>query len=83
SIDTYLARRASPQIAQIAVLNGQAMGAMNRGQWAAAIDALRAIPGYDGDAEVLRRLAVAALRAGQGDAAIAYADRAMELDPRN
>ena len=40
-------------------------------------------PGYDSDPEVLRRLATAAIHAGQADAAIGYADRALELSPRN
>ncbi|WP_353226890.1 tetratricopeptide repeat protein [Novosphingobium sp.] len=79
----YQQRRASPQLAMIAATAGAATAAMGRRDWAAALAALRTIPGADRDPEVLKRLALAASNLGQADAALAYADHALELDPRN
>lgn len=60
---------------------GQA--ALVRQDWPAALAAFGQIPGHENDAEVLRRMALAALRSGQGAAALGYADRALEIAPRN
>lgn len=77
------ARLHSPQRASIQRLAAAAQAAVVRQDWTAAMGAYRAIPGYDTDTDVLRRLAMAAAKAGQPDAAIGYADRALELAPRN
>ncbi|MCW1381833.1 tetratricopeptide repeat protein [Novosphingobium sp. KCTC 2891] len=61
----------------------QGRAAMARQDWAGAIAALRQVTGFDGDAEVLKMLAFASSNAGQHDEAIAYADRALALAPRN
>lgn len=60
---------------------GQA--ALVRQDWAAALAAFGQIPGHENDAEVLRRMALAALRSGQAAVALGYADRALEIAPRN
>jgi len=70
----------APQI-QLLAAAGQA--ALTREDWNGALAAYHQIPGYDSDAEVLRRLAQAAAKAGLADAAIGYADHALELAPRN
>ncbi len=77
------ARLASPQtrINQTLVAAGEA--AAIRGDWRAAIAAYRQLPGYDGDAEVLKRLALASSKAGLHAEAIAFADKALALAPRN
>jgi len=80
---TLEARLHSPQLPQIQQLAGAGQAALARQDWNAAIAAYRAIPGYDGDAEVLKRLAFASSRAGRNDEAIAFADRALTLEPRN
>lgn len=77
------ARLRSPalKVNQQLVSAGQA--ALARQDWQAALNAFGQIPGHENDAEVLRRMALAASRAGQADAALGYADRALELAPRN
>jgi len=79
----YSARRQSPQLAVINAGVAQATEAMKRRDWAAGLAAYRSIPGSENDAEVLRLMALAQSRLGQGDAAIAYADRALALDSTN
>lgn len=56
---------------------------MIRSDWRAAISAFRQLPGYESDAEVLKRLALASSKAGQHGEAVAYADKALALAPRN
>lgn len=80
---TYTARRNSPQLATTNASAARAQAAMAERNWAAALTAYRAMPGYDRDAEVLKRMAAAATGLGQHDAAIGYADHALRLDPRN
>ncbi|MFM9936930.1 MAG: tetratricopeptide repeat protein [Novosphingobium sp.] len=77
------ARLKGPQLKQNQQLAAAGQAALTRQDWSGALAAYRQIPGYEGDAEVLRRLASAAVRAGQADAALGYADRALELAPRN
>jgi len=79
----YAARLHSPQLAAINASGDKAQGAMARRDWAGALAAYRALPGYDHDAEVLKRMAVAATNLSQHDAALGYADHALRLDPRN
>lgn len=79
----YRARLASPQLAVTARLAGEAQAAMARHDWNAALDSYRQIPGHDGDGEVLKRMAQAASAAGRHDEAIAMADRALMIEPRN
>ena len=79
----YSERLHSPQLAAINAAAGQAQAAMARRDWSGALAAYRAIPGYDSDAEVLKRMAAAATNLAQHDAALGFADRALALDPRN
>ncbi|EGD58827.1 TPR repeat-containing protein [Novosphingobium nitrogenifigens DSM 19370] len=79
----YAARLHSPQLAVNSALSGRAMAALARRDWPAVIEAYRAIPGYDNDAEVLKRMAEAETGLGRHDEAIATADKALLLDPRN
>ena len=79
----YEARSKSPELKIIAARAAEALAAQQRRDWKATIAAYRAIPGYDRDAEVLKRMAQAASNMGEATAAIAYADKALELDPRN
>ncbi len=78
-----MARLQSPQLKLNEQLAGAAQAAMIRQDWKAALAAYGQIPGYDGDAEVLRRMAAAAARSGDADAGLRFADRALELAPRN
>lgn len=64
-------------------LIGAGQAALTRQDWQAALAAYGQLPGHENDPEVLRRMALAASRAGQADAAIGYADRALEISPRN
>jgi tetratricopeptide (TPR) repeat protein len=79
----YEARLRSPQLQATRQLAGTAQAAMNKGDLAAAINAYSRIPGYDGDAEVLKRMAFASSNAGRADDALRFADRALSLEPRN
>jgi len=83
SAASLVARLHSPQtqINQTLVAAGEA--ATIRGNWNAAIAAFRQLPGYESDAEVLKRLALASSKAGQPAEAIAFADKALALAPRN
>ncbi len=83
ALAAYQARAKSPDLARRTAAAGQALAAMGRRDWAGTIAAYRTIPGYDRDAEVLKRMAQAASNLGQGDLAQGYADRALALDPRN
>ena len=83
SAPALAARLGAPQLKANQQLAAAGQAALTRQDWNAALAAYRAIPGYDGDAEVLRRLAEAAAKAGQADAAISYADKALGLVPRN
>jgi Flp pilus assembly protein TadD len=56
---------------------------MARRDWPAAIAAYSALLGDGSDAEVLKRLAVACSNAGRHAEAIAYADRALLISPRD
>jgi len=78
-----MARLQSPQIKANQQLAGAAQAALNRQDWKAALAAYGQIPGHENDAEVLRRMASAAARAGDADGALRYADRALSMAPRN
>lgn len=80
---SYEARIKSPELTAIGARAAEALAAQQRRDWKGAIAAYRAIPGYDHDAEVLKRMAQAASNMGDAVQAIGYADRALELDPRN
>lgn len=77
------ARLQSPALKASQQLAGAGQAAMVRQDWPAVLAAFGRIPGHENDPEVLRRMALAALRTGQGAVALAYADRALELAPRN
>jgi tetratricopeptide (TPR) repeat protein len=83
AVAALAARLHSPQFRTSQKLAADAQAALTRQDWTAAIAAYRQIPGYDGDAEVLRRLAEASAKAGQADAALGFADKALDLAPRN
>ena len=83
SAGALAARLASPQFRQNQQLAAAGLTALNRQDWKAALAAYGQIAGYDSDAEVLRRMAEAAARSGDAAAALHYADRALEMAPRN
>lgn len=83
SAGALLARLQSPQFTANQRLIGAGQAALTRQDWHAALAAYGQIPGHETDAEVLRRMALAASRAGLADAAQGYADRALEFSPRN
>ena len=83
SIAALTARLNAPQLKVNQQLAAAGQAALIRQDWNAALAAYRAIPGYENDGEVLRRLAQAAVKAGQADAAIGYADKALSFSPRN
>lgn len=83
SLPALRARLSSPQIDANARAAGAAQAAMARRDWAGAVGALRQIAGYEGDAEVLKRLAFASSNGGMHDQAIGYADKALQIEPRN
>lgn len=83
ALATYTARLHAPQLQATNAAAGAAMAATGRRDWAGALAAYRAIAGADHDAEVLRRMALAASNLGQGDVALGYADRALALDSGN
>lgn len=78
-----LARLQAPQLKRNEQLAAAAQAALMRQDWKAALAAYVQIPGYDGDAEVLRRMATAAIKTGDADGALRQADKALELAPRN
>lgn len=83
SADALVARLRSPALKVNERLVNVGQAALVRQDWQAALAAFGQIPGHDNDAEVLRRMALAASRAGQVDVALGYADRALDLAPRN
>lgn len=78
-----LARLQSPQLKVNEQLANAGQAAMLRQDWRAALATYGQIPGYDSDGEVLRRMATAALKSGDAEGAMRYADKALELAPRN
>lgn len=81
--DQLAARVRSAQWQQDQRLAADANAAMGRRDWAAAIEAYTALLRDGSDAEVLKRLAVACSNAGRHSEAIAHADRALLLAPRD
>ncbi|WP_225007931.1 tetratricopeptide repeat protein [Novosphingobium percolationis] len=81
--DAYAARLASPAFKAAQAALGEARAALGRQDWAGAMAAVQRVPGADGDAEAQKLLAFAASKAGRADEALAHADRALELSPRN
>ncbi len=79
----YVDRLHAPQLAINSAAASQALAASARRDWAGVLAAYRTIPGVDQDAEVLKRMALAASNLGQADLALRDADRALELDPGN
>lgn len=75
--------RASPQAAAARRLAAQAQAAYAREDWPAAAAAYDSLSGMGRDPDVLRLLALSSSRAGQHDAAISAADRALALSPDN
>lgn len=78
-----LVRLQDPQTKRNEQLAAAAQAALQQQDWKAALAAYAQIPGHDGDAEVLRRMATAAIRLGDADGALRQADKALELAPRN
>ncbi|GEO00602.1 hypothetical protein NSE01_24340 [Novosphingobium sediminis] len=83
SAGALLARLQSPAFKASQQLANAGQAAMVRQDWPAVLAAFGQIPGHENDAEALRRMALAALRSGQADVALSYADRALDLAPRN
>ena len=83
ALSDYVARRQAPQLAANTAAARQALAASARRDWAGVLAAYRTIPGVDQDAEVLKRMALAASNLGQADPALRDADRALALDPGN
>jgi tetratricopeptide (TPR) repeat protein len=83
ALDGYVARRNSPALDATIARAKVASKAMQRRDWVAALAAWRAVPGAEGDAQVLKLMALAASRAGLADQAIGWADRALALDSAN
>lgn len=77
------ARRASPVAAENRRLSQQGLTAFARGDWAGAASAYAALNARGENPEVLRMYALSASEAGQHDAAVAAADRALALRPDN
>jgi len=61
----------------------RAQAALQRQDWPQVLSAYGKLLEQGDDAEVLKRMALAASRMGQGAAAIGYADRAVALSPEN
>ncbi|MBC2669413.1 tetratricopeptide repeat protein [Novosphingobium piscinae] len=80
---TFAQRRTATATTVARQLAGAGQAAYARGDWAAATAAYAALSARGEDAEVLRRLALAAGKAGQTDLAIRSADRALALQPNN
>ncbi len=76
-------RRMSPQFAAQSRLAGQAEGAIAKGDWDAAVAAYRSLLAHGEDAEVLNRLAYACSKANLDAEAMAFADRALRIDPEH
>lgn len=83
SAGAIAARLHAPQLKAYQQFAAAGQAALTRQDWNGALAAYRQLPGYDNDAEVLRRMADAAAKAGQADVALGYADRALDLAPRN
>lgn len=79
----YAARLSSPAFKAGQQALGEANAALMRQDWAGAIAAVQRIPGYENDADAQKLIAFACSKAGRADEAIAHADRALELAPRN
>ncbi|HEY6869861.1 MAG TPA: tetratricopeptide repeat protein, partial [Novosphingobium sp.] len=77
------ARRTSPLAAENRRLSAQGLTAFARGNWAAATSAYAALTARGDNPEALRMYALSASQAGQHDAAVAAADRALALRPDN
>lgn len=77
------ARLQSPALKVNQQLASAGQAALVRQDWSAALATFSKIPGHENDAEALRLMAIAASRLGQVDMALGYADRALELAPRN
>lgn len=77
------ARLHSPQLPELQRQAGAAQAALARHDWTGALAAYGAMPGHDNDAEVLKRMAFASTSAGRHAEAIALADRALLIAPRN
>lgn len=77
-----LRTRLEPQrLKAMQALARQGQAAMDRADWNAAIPIYEKLLAAGPDPEVLKRLALASSRLGRGDAAIAYADKALALQP--
>ena len=83
SLSGYVARRNAPQLDTINNAARQAVAAMERRDWSAALSAWQTVPGTNADPQVLKLMALTASRLGQGSVAIGYADRALALDSAN
>lgn len=83
SLSGYVARRNSPQLAAINAAARQAVAAMERRDWGAAMAAWQTIAGTANDPMVLKLMALTASKLGQNDVAIGYADRGLTLDSAN
>jgi tetratricopeptide (TPR) repeat protein len=70
------------QVKRNAALVAKAQTAFERQDWTAAIAAYQAIPGGEGDPDVLMRLALASSRLGRHGEAVAAADRVVALFPQ-
>jgi len=77
------ARLKAPQLAQLRKLAAQGEATLSRKDCTGAFCVYRQVPGHESDAKVLRRMVDASANAAQADAAIAYADKALALAPRN
>lgn len=77
------ARRAAPEAAENRRLSAQGLEAFARGDWSAATAAYAALNARGENPEVLRMFALSASQAGQHDAALPAADRALALRPDN
>lgn len=81
--DALQARLQSPQLKTNEKLASLAQAALSRQDWKAALAAYAQIPGYDNDPEVLRRMAIAAMKVNDAEGALRQADKALEMAPRN
>ena len=79
----FATRLASPEFAEQQRLAGQAQAAELRGQSAEALRLYQQLATHGMDAELARRIALAATAAGQYDLAIATADKALASESDN